>query len=279
MAAPQANRVLTACDRLYRLLLVAYPPAFRREYAAPMAQVFRDSCREAERRCGLPGLARLWLATLRDLAVSAVVERFSELARLFRAQWVRWSGLASILAGVLWIVWMPVEDGRLPGLTHAGGHVLLAVSCLCLLAALTGIYARYVGRAGQVGKPGVILGLVGAAVAVLGNTIEGAFALEGGWALFGLGQLLLLLGLALFSGAALRANLLPGWCTWPFILGALGFALTIGLAIIIRPPERSWFTALPATVMLVFSFGWMALGYVLWSHAGEYTSGPPLAIG
>ncbi len=33
--------------QMYQRLLVAYPQSFRREYGAPMPQVFRDCCREA----------------------------------------------------------------------------------------------------------------------------------------------------------------------------------------------------------------------------------------
>lgn len=57
-------------DRLFRVLLLLYPPAIRRTYGAEMAEVFHRSAVEAARR-GRWALCRLWLRTLRDTAVSA----------------------------------------------------------------------------------------------------------------------------------------------------------------------------------------------------------------
>jgi hypothetical protein len=56
-------------------LLIAYPAAFRRAYGPEMAQVFRDCCRDATRRAGVPGLVALWSRTLGDLAISGWRER------------------------------------------------------------------------------------------------------------------------------------------------------------------------------------------------------------
>src|SRR5438034_1103981 len=82
-----------------KLLLVAYPRRFRREYGGSMAQVFRDCCRAAERQQGARGVVWLWLATLRDLVRTAFVERVSEVVAMSRANWIRWGGLASVLLG------------------------------------------------------------------------------------------------------------------------------------------------------------------------------------
>jgi hypothetical protein len=64
MAAP----LVDASGRVYRLMLGAYPAAFRRRYADEMAQVFRALCREAYKGSGAGGLARLWAATGWDWA-------------------------------------------------------------------------------------------------------------------------------------------------------------------------------------------------------------------
>ncbi len=47
-------------ERLYRLLLLAYPRAFREEYASEMALVFSDAYRDALQREGALGAVRLW---------------------------------------------------------------------------------------------------------------------------------------------------------------------------------------------------------------------------
>jgi hypothetical protein len=77
---------------LYEALLFAYPPAFRHAYSQEMAQVFRDGCVEALQRRGMCGLARYWLFTLRDLIVSACMERLAALDR-------RAAGLAALAFG------------------------------------------------------------------------------------------------------------------------------------------------------------------------------------
>ena len=78
MDTPLVKWVLATSDRVYRLLLAVYPPAFRRAYGPHMAQVFRDCCRDTLRKRGLPGLLRLWTHTLADMIATAVKERMSE---------------------------------------------------------------------------------------------------------------------------------------------------------------------------------------------------------
>ena len=64
-------------ERIYRILLNAYPARYLREYEGPMAQLFADQLREAN----TPGkLARLWLRTAIDL-VRTVPVRYIERRR------------------------------------------------------------------------------------------------------------------------------------------------------------------------------------------------------
>ncbi len=64
--------VLSASERVYRLLLFVYPPAYRREYGPPMIQAYRDLCRNAYRQRGMVGLVSLWLRLLADLFTSSI---------------------------------------------------------------------------------------------------------------------------------------------------------------------------------------------------------------
>jgi hypothetical protein len=57
---------------VYRLILYAYPPGFRREFGQSMVQVFNDAAQDAWRRSGAAGLAILWMRTLKDIAISLV---------------------------------------------------------------------------------------------------------------------------------------------------------------------------------------------------------------
>jgi hypothetical protein len=75
------RRALILSDRVYRLLLAAYPAKFRQRYGPEMAQVFRTCCRASYNASGTVGVMRLWLPTLWDWAWSAAGERFSSLFR------------------------------------------------------------------------------------------------------------------------------------------------------------------------------------------------------
>jgi hypothetical protein len=69
------DRVTSIPERVYKVLLLAYPKEFRCEYGLHMAQVFRDLCQEERRRSGRIGSIKLWVRTLLDVAVTAFVER------------------------------------------------------------------------------------------------------------------------------------------------------------------------------------------------------------
>ena len=77
-------RALLLSDRVYRILLAAYPLEFRRRYSPEMAQVFRTCCRQAYNHSGAPGVMRLWLPALWDWAWSAAGERIACLFRRFK---------------------------------------------------------------------------------------------------------------------------------------------------------------------------------------------------
>ena len=68
-------------ERVYRLLLLAYPREFRREYGDEMARCFRDLCREELEDGGGLGLATLWGRTLLELIYTTLKERSTVLNR------------------------------------------------------------------------------------------------------------------------------------------------------------------------------------------------------
>lgn len=69
---PPMPRLVEYSVSLYRLLLCAYPAAFRHEYGDAMVQLFRDTARDAYRRRGLLGLLAVWLRTLTDFTISVI---------------------------------------------------------------------------------------------------------------------------------------------------------------------------------------------------------------
>lgn len=68
---------MSRSERVYRMLLLAYPRDFRREYGLQMEQAFGDLYREAAERDGRRGIALLWAQTISDLARMAVAQRIT----------------------------------------------------------------------------------------------------------------------------------------------------------------------------------------------------------
>lgn len=59
---------------MHRKLLLTQPPAFRREYGSSITQVFRQTCLDAYRSNGAPGVLRLWLPACGDVLLGALAE-------------------------------------------------------------------------------------------------------------------------------------------------------------------------------------------------------------
>lgn len=68
-------------SRVYKVMLLAYPKEFRKEYGPHMAQVFGDLCREEYTRSGVVGLVGLWVRSILDLAATAFTERSRTMRR------------------------------------------------------------------------------------------------------------------------------------------------------------------------------------------------------
>jgi hypothetical protein len=73
--------LLPTSQRIYALMLKAYPAEFRREYGPHMAQVFRDCGRAAEHRKRPVVLMHFWLITLLDLVKTAPKEHVDNLRK------------------------------------------------------------------------------------------------------------------------------------------------------------------------------------------------------
>lgn len=72
------HRILASSERIYCWLLHAYPAAFREEYGADMAQVFRDCCHEAAAEGGNAAVMQLWLLTAWDLFTTAISQHLAK---------------------------------------------------------------------------------------------------------------------------------------------------------------------------------------------------------
>ena len=68
-------------ERFFRVLLLAYPREFRRDYEREMLTVFRDCYRVEKERGKAMGIYALWAHVLLDLVQSAPKEHFEKLEK------------------------------------------------------------------------------------------------------------------------------------------------------------------------------------------------------
>lgn len=71
-------KIISISEKIYRQLLRLYPQSHRHDYAEPMAQLFRDQCRDAWRAKRSAGIFKLWLRVLPDIAKTSIIEQFNE---------------------------------------------------------------------------------------------------------------------------------------------------------------------------------------------------------
>jgi len=182
------------------------------------------------------------------------------------------SGLAAILAGGMWMLVVP-GDEALPMLTHAGWHLLVALTSLLSIVGLIGLHARQGRPAGRLGWVGFVVAVIGAGMVFIGNVAEGGWERDWGWALFMVGMLSLLVGLVFVGSASLRAKVLPRWSivllTFSSLLVLLTFVSMVAISAIFNfpePAENSPLILLPIVLVGSFGLGWMVLGYALLTH-------------
>ncbi len=76
---------LRLSERIYRLLLRVYPPAYRRACGSDLTDFFRDRYREEFVARGWMGVVGLWVRSLADVLASGLAERWKSLRRSRRA--------------------------------------------------------------------------------------------------------------------------------------------------------------------------------------------------
>jgi len=76
--AGERSLQVSAC--IYRMLLIIYPTAFRRQFGREMVQVFRVAGRHSL-ACGSRSLLQFWVRAFSDLAASGSAERLDEVRR------------------------------------------------------------------------------------------------------------------------------------------------------------------------------------------------------
>jgi len=151
-------------ERIYRLLLRAYPPDFRAEYGREMVLLFRDQCRESDVRT-----VGFWAAVIWDVARSAPALR-AEAWRTPGRKNTRTMGvimklaaMLTVLVGVFGILNAMVEWGAGLTGTMGGMHALALVLGVCasaLLLAAGAAILRATGRGRQAARLALVASLV-----------------------------------------------------------------------------------------------------------------------
>ena len=103
------SHAIRLANRGYRALLWLYPPRFRREYGAEMAQLFADLSHDARRRDGMAGILGLFLHAVFDTIYNSIGQWMMMLRQNWSRTLLAFSGLAAM--GAVWIfmfVWMSV---------------------------------------------------------------------------------------------------------------------------------------------------------------------------
>lgn len=197
---------------------------------------------------------------------------------------IRWSGLAAMVAGVLFISIQPIHPSDTLASVTTGAwaivHIMTIVMSIFGLVGIVGLYARQVKEAGWLGLAGSLLfGLW--LVLITGFTFAEAFILPplaaeaprfvvgfmgiaGGHGsevtlgilkpLYDLTGVLYLIGGLLFGIASFRARILSRWGA-----GILAFGAVAAVASSLVPHEYARFAAVPTGLGLAW------LGYSLWS--------------
>jgi hypothetical protein len=136
-----------AAERIYRLLLRAYPPDFRAEYGPEMVLLFRDQCRDGDVRT-----IGFWTAVIWDVARSAPALRVAawrargtENTRTVEVT-MKPAAILTVLLGVFGILsaaseWVAASKQAIEG-THALAVVLGVFASALLLGAGVAILLR-----------------------------------------------------------------------------------------------------------------------------------------
>lgn len=273
----EQSKMLSLSNRIYTLLLHAYPAPFRREYGREMAQVFRDDVRGTLRESGTAALIGLWLLTLFDLVKTAITEHIWEVFHMSVEKLERWTGLAAGLGGALsLILTFSVSRPSWDEFVQAK-YVIVAVLAIAMFMlwaiALAGLY-RQLPAASHTGKKvtfaivlfSLLLSVIG--LLVLPLTPFGLTIILLGY--FGLG-----LSVAGMGIIALRYGALGTWSFVPLLLAVLWLGFLVSYIQGFSSQDFLMDSPLELAFGLLLGISWILLGVALWTSTKE-EAGPAL---
>lgn len=213
------------------------------------------------------------------------INRETSIMKVTTSRLIRWSGLAAIVAGIIFAGIQPLHPPDvLASVTTSAWAIITPLKtamCLLFLLSWTGLYARQVKEAGWLGLAGFLLLSLSWALQtafVFAETfiipllatsapkfVEGFLGLATGHAsevnlgalpaLYALVGISYMLGGLLFGIATFRAGILPRWAA-----GLLAATSALTPAAALLPHQIQRLAAVPVGVALIW------LGYALWSE-------------
>ena len=200
-------------------------------------------------------------------------------------QLIRWSGLALLVAGILWVLSIFHPPDTLDGmLAPAWGpsHYVTAVASVFLVFGVVGLYAYQVAKVGWLGLIAFILTLAASAMLTSAELFGGALApalaanpatqslvdprQAGPFVIVnGVIAVLATVGNILLGIAIMRAGVVPRWAGLLIIIGYVFLVFGIGL------PALAIFS--PVGIVLS-GLGYAWSGYSIWVAMGVVTSQP-----
>lgn len=275
--------------RIYKLLLTAYPSQFQREYDPQMLQLFQDCSLRACHQSGSSGIFSLWTITLFDFLSTVVEQHLQREINMTKEKFIHLSRWVLILAAVSLVAGFGIGGGETSssdplrgrdGFYEYGQLILIPASMLLFTIGMVGLRVRYKGEAGKLGNVGLIISIIGGALAfmaaiplyVLWVVYDGLW-----WSLMIFSMLGLFTGLLLFGIDALRVKPFPRRNAVPLLTG-IWFPLLGLTAILIELLGGSTESGGDFLWMLTTFFvviGTITLGYLLQSDVPE----KPIAAG
>ena len=225
--------------RIYRLLLVAYPAKFKREYGPHMLQVFGDYCTHIFHQSGLKGMVRLWAVTLFDLVQSLIEEHLQKETFMTKSKFIRlggWSLMLGAISFFLFIISAQMDSSsygplwRFRPFYEAGIEIGIWLTPILFTVGMLGLRTRYGKESGELGKNILLIGAISGPVTTLLGFIGGEIV-DWAWILLFVGIAAPLACLTIWGVLTRQTKPLPRW-NWLPIVAGLWFPVLLPSALI-----------------------------------------------
>lgn len=266
-------KLLTLSNRVYCLLLYLYPTPFRREFGRDMAQVFRDDTQQTLQECGLIGFLSLWLTIVIDLNKTAIAEHLWEVLHKPQYKYVRWSGVAATIGGVVWLMpWFLPWTGWLGEISETDQLWMSLPGLILVAVGLAGLHLRLRASGSRMSAPAFGLALIGLILVispVVVALVIGPAGTGGPFLLVIAGVICLVLGLVIMGAITLSRQALGALSFVPLVLAGGYVASLISIWLGQSNPSLKFLIPIFITLDMLC---WLLLGVALLFRSQKMTN-------